>query len=180
METEAQILCQNPLYKVVIITFSCCQTGEYCIRKEKAAVQKKDRVWGIQKEKANKNKNERDVADNEYYFIKLWFDLQDNKLKKLCLVSLGSQTVHLDWCKCAFEFLSEEHSLATNSWSCTLSLAGTETVYSDLVKGVEALSSLQPLSLQKDGVFFTRVLNLLIYFWLKLKCTQHYVSNIFQ
>lgn len=42
------------------------------------------------------------LADNEYYFIKLWFDLQENKLKKLFLASSGSKTIHLDWAKSVF------------------------------------------------------------------------------
>lgn len=42
------------------------------------------------------------LADNEYYFIKLWFDLQENKLKKLFLAGSGSKTIHLDWAKSVF------------------------------------------------------------------------------
>lgn len=46
--------------------------------------------------KGNKKENERGLVDNENYFIKLWLDVQDNKLKKLFLVSLDSKTVNLD------------------------------------------------------------------------------------
>lgn len=69
----------------------------------------------IRKEKANKKENEWGLAENQYYFIQFWFDLQDSKLKKLFLVSLGSEMVHLDWAQCAFEFPSEEHTSTINS-----------------------------------------------------------------